>query len=121
MSTCTYNITTGNVTVYQYANGGNVSNSGNVSIGNGKNSCGCRKKSPPPEASSPPSPAPTPTSSTAVKTLKKKTAVLSGAQPTHTLATTGAETSTPLTAGLIALGAGAALTLAGRRRQAEAA
>ena len=40
-----------------------------------------------------------------------------GAQPTSTLATTGADTSAPLTAGLLALGAGAALTLAGRRRR----
>lgn len=40
------------------------------------------------------------------------------AQPSKgQLAYTGAETSTPLTLGLIALGAGGALTLAGRRRQ----
>jgi hypothetical protein len=38
------------------------------------------------------------------------------AQPTGELAFTGAETTAPLTLGLIALGAGGALTLAGRRR-----
>jgi hypothetical protein len=39
----------------------------------------------------------------------------SSAQPKGTLAFTGAETSIPLTLGLIALGAGGALTLTGRR------
>jgi hypothetical protein len=43
------------------------------------------------------------------------------AQPKGELAYTGAETSTPLTLGLLALGAGGALTLAGRRRTATAA
>jgi LPXTG-motif cell wall-anchored protein len=43
------------------------------------------------------------------------------AQPKGELAYTGAETSVPLTLGLIALGAGGALTLAGRRRTATAA
>jgi hypothetical protein len=39
------------------------------------------------------------------------------AQPKGELAYTGAETTAPLTLGLLALGAGGALTLAGRRRQ----
>jgi hypothetical protein len=110
-STCVYNITTGNVTVYQEANGGNVTNSGNVSIGNRE----AHKKAPPAtQAQAPPA-------SPAVQTVANVTA-LSGAQPTSTLASTGAETSTPLTVGLLALGAGTALTLAGRRRrQVEAA
>ena len=43
------------------------------------------------------------------------------AQPRGQLAFTGAETSVPLTLGLIALGAGGALTLAGRRRTTTAA
>jgi hypothetical protein len=100
-STCVYNITTGNVTVTQEANGGSVTNSGNVNIG-----------------TKPPAPTPPP-SPPVVKTVAKKAPVkvLSSAQPTSALATTGAETSTPLTVGLIALGAGTALTLAGRRRR----
>ena len=43
------------------------------------------------------------------------------AQPKGQLAYTGAETTAPLTLGLLALGAGGALTLAGRRRSATAA
>ncbi|WP_097182990.1 hypothetical protein [Blastococcus haudaquaticus] len=43
------------------------------------------------------------------------------AQPKGQLAYTGAETTAPLTLGLLALGAGGALTLAGRRRTATAA
>jgi LPXTG-motif cell wall-anchored protein len=43
------------------------------------------------------------------------------AQPKGQLAYTGAETSAPLTLGLLALGAGGALTLAGRRRSSTAA
>jgi hypothetical protein len=46
-----------------------------------------------------------------------KAAALSNSQPAKTLAFTGAETSLPLTLGLLALGAGGALTLAGRRRE----
>ena len=42
---------------------------------------------------------------------------MSSAQPSGPLAFTGAETSLPLTLGLLALGVGAALTLAGRRRE----
>jgi hypothetical protein len=53
---------------------------------------------------------------------KAAPAALSSAQPASgTLAFTGAETSAPLTLGLLALGAGGALTLAGRRRTATAA
>ena len=47
--------------------------------------------------------------------------VNSYAQPKGELAYTGAETTAPLALGLIALGAGGALTLAGRRRTAPAA
>ncbi|TKJ30640.1 hypothetical protein [Blastococcus sp. CCUG 61487] len=43
----------------------------------------------------------------------------SAAQPTGKLASTGAETSAPLALGLLALGAGGALTLAGRRRSSS--
>lgn len=102
-STCTYNITTGNVTVYQEANGGSVTNSGNVTIGK---KCGCHKAAAPPTAA--------PVVKTAAMT---SAAALSGAQPSGVLATTGADYSTPLTVGLLALGAGTALTLAGRRRR----
>lgn len=45
---------------------------------------------------------------------------MSSAQPSGELAFTGAETSLPLTLGLLALGAGGALTLAGRRRETAA-
>ena len=46
--------------------------------------------------------------------------VSNNAQPRGELAFTGAETTAPLTLGLIALGAGGALTLAGRRRSTTA-
>jgi hypothetical protein len=41
---------------------------------------------------------------------------MSSAQPQGTLATTGADYSIPLTGGLVAVGAGVALTVAARRR-----
>lgn len=48
------------------------------------------------------------------------TTVSTTAQPKGELAYTGAETTAPLALGLIALGAGGALTLAGRRRSSTA-
>jgi hypothetical protein len=50
-----------------------------------------------------------------------RAAVHHAAQPKGQLAYTGAEVSFPLTLGLLALGAGGALTLAGRRRSSTAA
>jgi hypothetical protein len=43
------------------------------------------------------------------------------AQPKGELAFTGSDVSVPLTLGLVALGAGAALSLAGRRRETTTA
>ncbi|WP_040338921.1 hypothetical protein [Candidatus Blastococcus massiliensis] len=57
----------------------------------------------------------------AVAPAKRAVITRSSAQPSNQLAYTGAETSLPLTLGLIALGAGGALTLAGRRRSSTAA
>jgi LPXTG-motif cell wall-anchored protein len=109
-------ITTGDVWVSQEANGGDVNGSGNVSVGSGAQ-CGCEKAAPKPGATAG-TPA-TPAAPAAVKAAatKKKSTVMSSAQPTGTLAKTGADTEAPLAAGLLALGAGAALTLAGRRRR----
>jgi hypothetical protein len=98
---CIYNITTGSVTVIQNANGGAVTNSGN--IGSGTKEQGAAPAAPkamaPHHAKAASSPA-----------------ALSSAQPSSgQLAFTGSDVSLPLTVGLLALGAGAGLTLLGRR------
>jgi hypothetical protein len=121
-STCHFNFTTGSVTVVQNANGGDVSDSGNVNVGGdgyghphadhhrpgGHADCPEDK----PQHSAKPSvkPASAPT---------YRAPVSPTAQPAGQLAYTGADVSLPLTVGLIALGAGFALTAAGRRRATE--
>ena len=98
---CIFNITTGSVTVIQNANGGNVTNSGNVGSGDrGREHAGAK-----PHAAAPKHVAP----------HRAAAPVLSSAQPSGQLAFTGSDVSAPLTVGLLALGAGAGLTLLGRR------
>jgi hypothetical protein len=112
-STCTYNFTTGDVTVYQSANGGSVNGSGNVSVGNVQpvaNPCTCPQKHQ--EAS----PAVQPVAHVAPVA---KAPVSASAQPSGQLAFTGSDVSLPLTVGLIALAAGIGLTAAGRRRETQ--
>jgi hypothetical protein len=103
-ATCIYNIHTGDVTLVQNAKGGDVSCSGNVGV-----NAVC------PAAAAPQAkPA---VQKVAVHKVAAHPVVLSAAQPTAVLATTGAEWGLPLTVGLIALTAGTGLTLAGRRRE----
>jgi hypothetical protein len=123
-STCYFNFTTGDVTVVQNANGGDVSDSGNVNVGGdgyghphadhhgdqpGHHHDGdCPDDKPTVKPSVKPASAPT-----------YRAPVSPTAQPAGQLAYTGADVSLPLTVGLIALGAGFALTAAGRRRVTE--
>jgi hypothetical protein len=113
-STCVYNFTTGDVTVYQSANGGDVNGSGNVNIGNPQH-CACPK---PEEAS----PAEKPVAHAAPRhhaaPVAHRAPVLSSAQPSGALAFTGSDVSLPLTVGLLALVAGIGLTALTRRQTA---
>ena len=125
-STCYFNIDTGDVYVHQEANGGDVTDSGNVNIG-GKDKDkdkdrdkpghkpgdkpGDKDEDCPKEAPAPPK---------TIAPVQHRAPVLSSEQPTGELAFTGAtddNTALVLTLGLLALGAGGALTLAGRRRE----
>jgi hypothetical protein len=105
---CKANIETGSVTVIQNANGGDVSDSGNIGArpakhDHAKENAHMAKK----EAVSP-----------AAAPAAKHSAALSSAQPSSgQLAFTGADISLALTLGLLALGLGGAFTLAGRRRE----
>ncbi|TKJ30642.1 hypothetical protein, partial [Blastococcus sp. CCUG 61487] len=65
--------------------------------------------------------APAPKKHTVAPVTHRAATTKSAAQPKGQLASTGAETTAPLALGLIALGAGGALTLAGRRRSTTAA
>ena len=114
----TYNITTGSATVNQQANGGSVSNSGNVNIGPaGQGPCACTPAQQQEKKKAAAAPCPAKAAPKAVvPAAKVSPVVLSSAQPTGVLATTGAEYGAPLILGLMALGAGAGLTVAGRRR-----
>jgi hypothetical protein len=114
-ATCTFDFTTGSVTVIQEANGGDVNGSGNVNIGNSRHDdhkADCPKH----EAEAKPAVAP------AAKPAPRHSSsapVSSSAQPSGQLAFTGSDVSLPLTVGLIALGLGIALTAAGRRRETQ--
>ncbi|TFV85750.1 hypothetical protein [Blastococcus sp. CT_GayMR16] len=113
-STCTYNFTTGDVTVYQSANGGNVNGSGNVGVNApvpGVSPCECPKHE---DAS----PAAMPVAH-AAPVAHNRAPVSASAQPSGQLAYTGSDVSLPLTAGLLALGLGVGLTAAGRRRETQ--
>jgi hypothetical protein len=125
-ATCTFNFTTGSVTVYQSANGGDVNGSGNVGIGapvpgvgHHHDDCDCPK----PVVRHDDCPKHQPEVKPAARPEARHLAsapVLSSAQPVKALAFTGStgdEISLPLTLGLLALGMGGALTLAGRRRE----
>jgi hypothetical protein len=112
---CTIYFNTGNKT-FIVVHSGSVSNSNNPVVGNsgwpgsdrgdGKR-CGCDKASQ--------------AKKTAAPVAHRAAPKLSSAQPKGELAFTGAETSLPLAVGLLALGAGGALTLAGRRRETATA
>jgi len=111
--TCSQNITT-IINIVSQANGGNVSCSNNASAGNaGSAVCPVTNNN----TSTTPAQAAAPAAHKAVAPAAKKASVSASAQPHGTLAFTGAETSLPLTLGLLALGLGGALTLAGRRRE----
>lgn len=118
---CTYNITTGDVTLLQQANGGSVNGSGNVNIGPAAQPSGQKPSEQPSQKpckkeAAKPAVAPAAAPTAAVPTAAKVSPV-SSAQPTGTLATTGSDIELPLTAGLLALGLGVGLTAAGRRRR----
>jgi len=108
--TCSQNITT-IINIISKATGATVTCSGNAAAGNTGHIV-CQETIAPS--------AQKPAAKPAVKTLmpvSHHTPVLSSTQSSGELAFTGAETSLPLTLGLLALGAGGALTLAGRRRE----
>jgi hypothetical protein len=122
-ATCTYNFTTGDVTVYQSANGGNVNGSGNVGVGApvpgaSHSPCTCHKH----EHAAPAAPVKevAPVAKHAPR-HSSSAPVSSSAQPSGTLAFTGSDVSLPLTVGLIALLLGIGLTAAGRRREIQTA
>jgi hypothetical protein len=107
---CSADIETGSVTVIQNANGGDVSDSGNI----GSHGTTPASSTPPKQENAAVSPASAP----AAKAAAAKSAALSSSQPSKgSLAFTGADVSLALTLGLLALGLGGAFTLAGRRRE----
>jgi hypothetical protein len=111
---CDVDIHTGDVKVVQNANGGDVHDSGNVSVGD--KSKGHRGDKP--DHAPGDRPEDKPSAKPSVKPASAPThraPVSATAQPSGQLAYTGADVSLPLTVGLIALGAGFALTAAGRR------
>jgi hypothetical protein len=122
-ATCYYNFTTGSVTVHQSADGGDVNGSGNVNVGDSYGHPHADHHKPGHEADCPEHKAAAPVAHHAKRAAPAHRAapVSTYAQPKGELAYTGAETTAPLALGLIALGAGGALTLAGRRRTATAA
>jgi hypothetical protein len=107
---CKVDIETGSVEVVQNANGGNVSDSGNVG---GSHSRHPADHQPAKECASPSA---SPGVSPAAKPVAKPMA-LSSAQPSGSLAFTGSDVGLPLVLGLLALVLGGGLTLAGRRRE----
>jgi hypothetical protein len=114
--TCSQNIST-IINIISQANGGSVSCSNNASAGNA-GSAVCPVTNNNTSNNSKTAPAAAPAAHMAVApAVKKSSASAASAQPSGTLAFTGAELSLPLTLGLLALGLGGALTLAGRRRE----
>ena len=121
-SKCVYDFETGDVKLVQSADGGDVNNSGNVSVGemhpkpagdhDKAGDYGHQKPAAAPHKAAPVSRA---------APVSHRAPMSTTAQPKGQLAYTGAETTAPLALGLIALGAGGALTLAGRRRSSTAA
>jgi hypothetical protein len=115
--TCSQNIST-IINIISQANGGSVSCSNNASAGNsGSAVCPVTNNSNSNSNSNKSAQAAAPAAHKAVAPAAKKSSASASAQPSGTLAFTGAETSLPLTLGLLALGVGGALTLAGRRRE----
>jgi hypothetical protein len=106
---CTIYFNTGNET-YITVTSGDVSNSNNPWVGNSGLPPGAK---PGQRADDCPDKAPPAKKAAAAPAPRK---AVSSAQPKGELAYTGADSSLPLTLGLLALGAGGALTLAGRRR-----
>jgi hypothetical protein len=114
---CDIDIKTGHVSVVQNANGGNVSDSGNVGFGGRKDHDGhdARRHHDRDKHEAEVKPAARPAA---------KASAPSSAQPKGALAFTGSTgdgSGLPLTLGLLALGLGGALTLAGRRRETTTA
>jgi hypothetical protein len=122
-ATCTYNFHTGNVNLVQNANGGSVSNSGNVGVGAPvPGVCECPKpvaKADCPEGATPAAEVKAAVKPAAKPAAKSAARQLSSAQPSGQLAFTGSDVSLPLTVGLLALAAGIGLTAAGRRRETQ--
>jgi hypothetical protein len=117
--TCSQNITT-IINIISQAGGATVSCSGNASAGSpGSAVCPVTNKNSTTPAKAAPAAhkAAAPAAHKAAAPVAKKAPASAKAQPSGTLAFTGAETSLPLTLGLLALGVGGALTLAGRRRE----
>ncbi|MGY1803161.1 hypothetical protein ACI78T_07755 [Blastococcus sp. SYSU D00922] len=123
-ATCYYNFTTGSVTVHQSADGGDVNGSGNVNVGDSYGHPHADHHKPGAHhADCPEHKAAAPVAHHAKRAAPvhhRAAPVNTYAQPKGELAYTGAETTAPLALGLIALGAGGALTLAGRRRTSTA-
>jgi hypothetical protein len=123
--TCSQNITT-IINIISQAGGATVTCSGNASAGStGSAVCPVSHHhgdtSTKPAAQAAQAAPAAPAAHKAAAPAAHRAPVNTKAQPAGQLAFTGAETSAPLTLGLIALGAGGALTLAGRRRTATAA
>jgi hypothetical protein len=110
---CIFNISTGSVTVIQNANGGNVSDSGNVGEDKGRDGKKDDDKRDD-KGDRPDKVRPDKAPAAPVHFVP-----VSDKQPTGELAFTGADVSLPLFAGLMALGLGVGLTAAGRRRTTE--
>ena len=102
------------INIISEANGGTVSCSNNPSAGNSTNLI-CQQAPKPAENKAAAAAAPVKAAAPAAK--KASPAAKGSTASANQLAFTGAETSLPLTLGLLALGAGGALTLAGRRRE----
>jgi hypothetical protein len=113
---CIFNISTGSVTVIQNANGGDVSDSGNVGNDKGRHDDKGDRPGKKDDQDKERPHAVTPEKAPAAPV---SFVPVSDKQPTGELAFTGADVSLPLFAGLMALGLGVGLTAAGRRRATE--
>jgi hypothetical protein len=114
--TCSQNITT-IINIISQAGGATVTCSGNASAGSaGYGVCTVHHATPEQKPADKPAVAPAKAAAPA-KAVAPASHRSASAQPSGELAYTGADVSFPLTLGLLALGAGGALTLAGRRRE----
>jgi hypothetical protein len=109
---CEVDIETGSVTVIQNANGGSVYGSGNIVDSHGRN----HHDNHAPGKGHEHKPGVSPAAAPAAKHAGSSAAVSSAQPAKGELAFTGSDIGLPLVLGLMALGLGGALTLAGRRR-----